>query len=573
MAKKNVDISIVIPSYKAELFIGRALEALLAQTLPAEKFEVIVIDDASPDGTMSVLESFKDKIANYYFESLVQNSGGPVVPRNRGIELAQGDYIFFHDADDYLIPTALASFIDFARQTDADVIIPKMKGENGRSVPASQFKDGTIISGEFLKNSMTWNLNPIKLFKRHLINQYHIRFIEDAPVFEDHVFVVDAMLHSKRISILDGDGYYVATYHEGNHLSISNWSKAPSDLYSAVDIILGKVKDNFYLSGIQQARWSTAILRRHLKQLEDKIQKYPVDRSEQMVAEMKRIVLKYASSGWITLFPRAYHEFFKLLITMSPEEIVIMVKQKQVLQTKIDNAVIQHSAQFRKVNYFTNDLFVVLKNNVTITDKNGDVYQLNKNDIIPTFGLEWDEYGWPLLKIEYGTTPLLQSAIEVPDENLRRKIPAMIKKITKSFIYTTDATIINHQDSMPVVGTPLTATGLYIRDSDVYIKTNIANVKWDDEIVFVRDDIELYILNNVKYVRAKTTLPFYKTTTFKLETQTGEHIESNRKIAIESIVYTKGGTPRLKTNKGYLTANKKFVTVVGKKNSKIQIIK
>ena len=95
---KNPTISVIVPVYNQERFIGRCLRSLLSQTLPREDFEIIVVDDGSSDRTAYALELFRDEI------QLVENSENQGLPAslNIGIRKARSPYIVRVDSDDYL---------------------------------------------------------------------------------------------------------------------------------------------------------------------------------------------------------------------------------------------------------------------------------------------------------------------------------------------------------------------------------------------------------------------------------------------------------------------------------------
>lgn len=94
-------VSIIIPCWNAECYVGEAIESALAQTYP--NVEVIVIDDGSTDGSLEVIKSFGDRIR---WET--GPNQGACAARNRGIALARGELIQFLDADDLLYPDKLA---------------------------------------------------------------------------------------------------------------------------------------------------------------------------------------------------------------------------------------------------------------------------------------------------------------------------------------------------------------------------------------------------------------------------------------------------------------------------------
>jgi glycosyltransferase involved in cell wall biosynthesis len=108
-------VSIVIPCYNAKRWITEAINSAWAQTYP--HIEVIVVDDGSTDGSPAVLQSFGEQIR---LVNGPHRGGNPA--RNQGFALAQGSYIQFLDADDYLLPEKIARQAAFLAETGADVV-------------------------------------------------------------------------------------------------------------------------------------------------------------------------------------------------------------------------------------------------------------------------------------------------------------------------------------------------------------------------------------------------------------------------------------------------------------------
>ncbi len=96
-----MDVSILIPCYNAERWIGQCIESALLQTWPEK--EVIVVDDGSTDGSLEIVQSFGARIR---WET-GPNQGGNVA-RNRLLELSKGEWLQYLDADDYLLPEKIA---------------------------------------------------------------------------------------------------------------------------------------------------------------------------------------------------------------------------------------------------------------------------------------------------------------------------------------------------------------------------------------------------------------------------------------------------------------------------------
>ena len=114
-------VSVIIPVYNAENYLGVCLESLLIQTLT--DFEVIVVDDCSTDNSVAVAESYLEKFGGRLkIADLPENTGAAALPRNIGLEFAEGEYVFFMDADDLIIDGALEAFVDAAESSQAEVV-------------------------------------------------------------------------------------------------------------------------------------------------------------------------------------------------------------------------------------------------------------------------------------------------------------------------------------------------------------------------------------------------------------------------------------------------------------------
>ena len=98
MSERKPKVSIVIPTYNMQEHLGETIDSILSQTL--DSYEVIIVDDCSTDGTAQVALKYCEIDSRIRYVKLDANSNLPAVPRNRGIELSQGEYIAFLDHDD-----------------------------------------------------------------------------------------------------------------------------------------------------------------------------------------------------------------------------------------------------------------------------------------------------------------------------------------------------------------------------------------------------------------------------------------------------------------------------------------
>ncbi len=112
-------ISIIIPVYNVEKYLRECLDSLLNQTY--QDFEVICVDDGSTDESYKILEEYKNKDERFIIIQQDNQGAGPA--RNRGIEVAKGDYIQFLDADDYFESNMLEKLYSEAKENNADMVV------------------------------------------------------------------------------------------------------------------------------------------------------------------------------------------------------------------------------------------------------------------------------------------------------------------------------------------------------------------------------------------------------------------------------------------------------------------
>ncbi|MCR5834320.1 MAG: glycosyltransferase [Selenomonadaceae bacterium] len=114
-------VSVIIPMYNAEKYIADCLDSILRQTF--QDFEVIVVDDCSTDSSHDIVKSYGEKFGGRLkLSSMNKNCGSGSLPRNKGLIISRGEYIYNMDNDDAIIPTALETMYNLAKEYDADVV-------------------------------------------------------------------------------------------------------------------------------------------------------------------------------------------------------------------------------------------------------------------------------------------------------------------------------------------------------------------------------------------------------------------------------------------------------------------
>ena len=204
-------ISVIMPVYRTEATVAAAIESVLAQTEP--DFELVCVDDGSPDRAGEILASYAAKDPR--IRVFTQENRGLSGARNTGLDHAAGEYVTFLDSDDALPRHALATFLAAAEKTGASVVVSEApvdvatEDEKARAAAAAAPRDArvrvsrtplkTVVAGRRMRSS-AWN----KFYRRAAIGDR--RFIEGI-YFEDWPFVTELLGDLDQVAIVSAPCY------------------------------------------------------------------------------------------------------------------------------------------------------------------------------------------------------------------------------------------------------------------------------------------------------------------------------------------------------------------------------
>ncbi len=201
-------ISVIIPAYKTEKYIGKCLDSLTRQNF-SQPYEIIVVNDGSPDDVGKIAESYAEK---YEFVRVInKDNGGVSSARNAGLAAAAGEFIAFVDSDDYVQPDYLSSMWDAANDTGADIVccnFCNVMDSNGRPIKCVFKHTAGVFDSERLFKSILiditvrsylWN----KLFRRSLFLSHNIIFPTGVK-FEDAIITPQLFYYAEKITVIKG---------------------------------------------------------------------------------------------------------------------------------------------------------------------------------------------------------------------------------------------------------------------------------------------------------------------------------------------------------------------------------
>lgn len=195
-------LSIIIPVYNAEKFIKRCIDSIITQSKGLNDLELVIINDGSTDGSAQILKSFKKE---YDFISLIeQSNSGEGHTRNVGLENANGKYIWFIDADDYIEGEVLPNIYNTLNEQEPEVIMLGYKTVDLEGVQQSEvrFEDAVLTIDELIQKSLYTNTVWSKVIKTELIKNNQIRFDPAVKTATDFDFSFRVLYFSKKVATL-----------------------------------------------------------------------------------------------------------------------------------------------------------------------------------------------------------------------------------------------------------------------------------------------------------------------------------------------------------------------------------
>lgn len=219
-------LSVIIPCYNAEPYLERTVRCLDAQIF--RDFEVIMINDGSTDGTLKLAERIVKEHSNYRVFSY--ENAGLSEARNRGLEKAEGEYVYFLDADDYFLPVMFQRMFELIKENNqpdavrcgafwcrgefSEEHLPELNAKSNVSViegddlikkiaySAIGYSEEHVFeyykTGKFPYNA---DFSPVWIFfyRKNPLDKYNIKFVKGLQLIEDRIFNVTFAAYAKKV--------------------------------------------------------------------------------------------------------------------------------------------------------------------------------------------------------------------------------------------------------------------------------------------------------------------------------------------------------------------------------------
>lgn len=207
-----MELSIIIPVYKTEQYVRRCLESIFKQDFPRDRYEVIVVDDGTPDNSMAVVSEVVAGLDNVTV--LHEENSGQSTARNLALTVAKGRYVWFVDSDDWVEEGSLARISALISGEQTDIF----------NFGYQYYFDGAYTSAPLPTDKMGYAAPGAHLYRREFLNGHGLRFMEGV-YHEDFEFCPRAAFLAAETRNLKWRPYIVYK-REGSTTTMSNPKKA-----------------------------------------------------------------------------------------------------------------------------------------------------------------------------------------------------------------------------------------------------------------------------------------------------------------------------------------------------------
>lgn len=227
-----IKVSVIMPVYKVEEYVGKAIESIQQQTL--ENWELFAVDDGSPDNSGAICDEYAARDPRV--KVIHKENGGAHTARNAAIDLAVGKYLYFMDSDDWCEPTMLEDMVSLAEQNEAELVVAGFYIDTYYS-DAEKYSEIKKVDSVVFKDQNDFRFNSYRLFDKNLLytpwnKLYLASYIKENNIYfpltfwDDFPFNLLVIRNIRKVVVTDK-----AYYHFLRKREESETAKYRSDMY------------------------------------------------------------------------------------------------------------------------------------------------------------------------------------------------------------------------------------------------------------------------------------------------------------------------------------------------------
>ena len=251
-------VSVLVPVYNVENYIERCILSIFNQSY--DNLEIIIVDDCTPDNSMSVVQRIMDEYPKRQLQTKIvrhEHNEGLAVTRNTGLDNATGDYVMFVDSDDWLDNNTVSECMQIIEKEDVGVLVFNSIQVYNNFNKLTQFYSYNTKE-EYIYNIIARKC-PVnvwgKLYKRTIFGNNEARFIPGINNGEDYVTLPRIIYYSSSVVFTDKPYYHYNKTNElsyGGNYKVEYANQAINAIYVLRNFFCGKDTGR-YIDAIAQA--------------------------------------------------------------------------------------------------------------------------------------------------------------------------------------------------------------------------------------------------------------------------------------------------------------------------------
>jgi len=238
-------VSIIVPVYNTEKYLTKCLESLVNQTL--KEIEIIIINDGSKDNSEKIIMNYIDKYSDK-IKYIYQENSGQAVARNKGIQMAKGEYIAFVDSDDYVDERTYEILWNEAKEKDYDILCFNLYEDIDGNIRRAMVYN--TENDDMVKKYITSEASPCnKIIKTCILRDNNLGFLE-GHIYEDFALVPRLALYTNKIGYIDKCLYYYVI-HSNSTMRQECFNQKLMDIFLVLEYLYDAFSETEYIEELE----------------------------------------------------------------------------------------------------------------------------------------------------------------------------------------------------------------------------------------------------------------------------------------------------------------------------------
>ena len=206
----NIQLSVIIPVYNTQEYLERCVNGVIVNK--GINMEIILVDDGSTDASPSLCDNYSFKYD--FIKAIHISNSGPATAKNRGLEIARGEYVAMIDSDDEPKHDMFERMINAAKKNDADIVCCNYleRYDDGSTRTFDYTNETTVLDHyhgveHFLMKKKIYTQCWTKIYRLGMIEQFGVRNVEGLKTDEDFIFNICSFVHAQKTCIIDSPLY------------------------------------------------------------------------------------------------------------------------------------------------------------------------------------------------------------------------------------------------------------------------------------------------------------------------------------------------------------------------------